>query len=212
MRITVLGGTGYAGAAIVREAVARGHQVTVLSRSAAEPLDGVTHLRGSVLEPADRAAALEGAEVLVSAISPRGEMAGRTRGALARLADEAAAAGARLGVLGGAGSLQVSEGGPRLVDGPDFPDAFREEALEMAGVLEDLRSRRDALDWFYLSPAAGFGAHAPGEARGRYRTGGDVLLTDETGASTLSAPDLALAVLDEIERPTHSRARFTVAD
>jgi uncharacterized protein len=32
-RITVIGGTGYAGSAIVAEAAARGHQVTALSRS-----------------------------------------------------------------------------------------------------------------------------------------------------------------------------------
>lgn len=36
-RITVIGGTGYAGSAIVAEAAARGHEVAVLSRSAPEP-------------------------------------------------------------------------------------------------------------------------------------------------------------------------------
>ena len=32
-RIAVIGGTGYAGSAIVAEAAARGHQVSALSRS-----------------------------------------------------------------------------------------------------------------------------------------------------------------------------------
>ncbi|WP_194922416.1 NmrA family NAD(P)-binding protein, partial [Catenulispora rubra] len=41
--ITVIGGTGYTGSHIIREAAARGHQVTSLSRSLpAEQLPGVT--------------------------------------------------------------------------------------------------------------------------------------------------------------------------
>jgi hypothetical protein len=32
-RITVLGGTGYAGSAVVREAVRRGHEVVAVSRT-----------------------------------------------------------------------------------------------------------------------------------------------------------------------------------
>ena len=49
--ITVLGGTGYTGAAIVSEALKRGHSVTVVSRSAPEsPVDGVTYVTGSALD------------------------------------------------------------------------------------------------------------------------------------------------------------------
>ena len=46
---------------------------------------------------------------------------------------------------------------------------------------------------------------------GTYRLGGDVLLRDADGVSTISAADLALAVLDEVETPAHRRARFTAA-
>jgi hypothetical protein len=51
---------------------------------------------------------------------------------------------------------------------------FKAEAAEMDGVLEDLRGSDPAVNWFYVSPAAGFGAWAPGEATGSYRTGGDI--------------------------------------
>jgi putative NADH-flavin reductase len=34
---------------------------------------------------------------------------------------------------------------------------------------------------------------------------------DESGKSMISVEDLAVAVLDEIEQPQHSRQRFTVA-
>ena len=138
-------------------------------------------------------------------------MEGRLRPAIAELAAEAAAAGVRLGVVGGAGSLQQSEGGPLVMDGPDFAEAVKPEASEMGGVLEDLRAAPEGLDWFLVSPAAVFGAWAPGEYRGAYRVGGDVLLTDENGESTISGADFGVAVVDEIETPKHRRTRFTVA-
>lgn len=114
-------------------------------------------------------------------------------------------------MVGGAGSLLVAEGGPQLVETDGFPDAFKSEAAELAGVLGDLRAREDALDWFFVSPASSFGAWAPGEATGVYRIGGDVLLVDENGQSRISGADLALAIVEEIEKPAHHRVRFSVA-
>jgi putative NADH-flavin reductase len=211
-RITVIGGTGYTGGHIVRQASARGHEVTSVSRSVpAEPAEGVRYVTGSLLDDGTLAAAASESDVVVAAVSPRGDMAGKVAPAYAELADAARAKGARLGVVGGAGSLLVAEGGPRLVDTPEFPEPFKLEALEFAGILDALREAPEDLDWFYLSPAAGFGAHAPGEATGRYRVGGDVLLTDDEGSSFVSGADLATALVDEIERPAHRRARFTVA-
>ncbi|HBX80597.1 MAG TPA: hypothetical protein DEG88_00415, partial [Propionibacteriaceae bacterium] len=72
-RITVLGGSGYAGAAVVAEAAKRGHEVTSVSRSAVEaPVGGVDYVVGSALDAdllnnvtADR-------DVVVVALSPRG--------------------------------------------------------------------------------------------------------------------------------------------
>jgi putative NADH-flavin reductase len=58
---------------------------------------------------------------------------------------------------------------------------------------------------------ASFGAHTPGEATGRYRTGGDVLLADADGNSNISGADYAKAFVDEIEQPEHRRQRFSVA-
>jgi len=50
-RIVVIGGTGYAGTHIAREAVSRGHEVTVISRSTPDaPIDGVRYVQGSVLD------------------------------------------------------------------------------------------------------------------------------------------------------------------
>ncbi|MDR2381987.1 MAG: NAD(P)H-binding protein [Bifidobacteriaceae bacterium] len=214
-QITVLGGTGYAGAAIVAEAVRRGHEVTAVARhrpTGAAAIAGASYLEGSVTEPAFLDAAIGKTDVVISALSPRGPMLGQVRRVnreLIRMADMLWQF--RLGVILGAGSLTAVPGGPPLAAGPDFPAAFKPEADEMAGVLQDLKSSPAGVDWFGVSPAPAFGAFAPGEAKGFYRTGGDVVLVDDSGFSYISAPDLALAVLDEIDRPAHKRQRFTVA-
>ncbi|MGV1004722.1 MAG: NAD(P)-dependent oxidoreductase [Candidatus Nanopelagicales bacterium] len=211
-RITVIGGTGFAGRYIVAEAAARGHQVTVVSRqSRALPVEGVTYIAGDVLDPGVLEQTVSGADVAVEALSPRGELEGRLGEVVRTLADLAAAAGVRLGVVGGAGSLLVAEGGPTVAESADFPEEFRPEAAELAGVLADLRETDNALDWFFLSPAAGFGSWNPGVHTGVFRLGGDVLLTDAEGNSNISGADLAQAVVDEIERPAHHRERFTIA-
>lgn len=213
-RITVLGGTGYAGNQIVTAAAGRGHQVVSYSRHApAAPIDGVEYRTGDIQDDAVLAEAFEGADVVVVALSPRGELegAGKLRAVAARVAELARSSGTRLGVVGGAGSLLVAEGGPRLADTAAFPAAVRPEALEMDGVLQDLRASDPELDWFLVSPAGGFGPWAVGEATGTYRVGGDVLLVDEAGGSQISGPDFADAFVTEIEHPEHRRARFTVA-
>lgn len=210
--ITIIGGSGYAGAHIAEAAAVQGLIVTSMSRSeSAKQLANVTYALGSLLDPADRARALSGADVVIVAVSPRGNMAGQVRPAIAALATEAAAAGVRLGVIGGAGSLEQSPGGPLVMSDPGFPAEIRPEATEMGGVLDDLRAAPEALDWFYVSPAGDFGPWAAGEYRGEYRVGGDVLLTDDAGVSAISGADFGVAVIDEVEQPTHRRSRFTVA-
>jgi putative NADH-flavin reductase len=107
-------------------------------------------------------------------------------------------------VVGGAGSLEVAPG-TRLIDLPDFPEAYRLEASKGAEFLDTLR-QETTLDWTFLSPSAEF---VPGERTGKFRLGGDQLLSTEQG-SRISFEDYAIALVDEIERPAHSRQRFTV--
>lgn len=212
-RVTIIGGSGYAGSHIAEAAAVRGFAVTSVTRGeVAQQIAGVTYTRGSILDPADRASWIAGSDVVIVAISPRGDMAGETRRAIAELAAEvAAASGVRLGVVGGAGSLLQAPGGPRVMDGPEFPAEIQTEAAVMGDVLEDLRATPEQLDWFYVSPAGGFGPWAAGEYTGEYRLGGDVLLTDAEGNSNISGADFGVAVVNEIETPEHRRQRFTLA-
>ncbi len=50
----------------------------------------------------------------------------------------------------------------------------------------------------------------PGERTGKFRLGGDQLLVDSAGLSRISVQDFAVAMIDELENPTHIRKRFTV--
>jgi putative NADH-flavin reductase len=211
-RMTVLGGTGYSGAAVVAEAARRGHEVRAYSRTAPpEPVEGVTYETASVLDADVRRAGVEGSDVVFVALSPRGDMEGRVEGVVddyVRLADDA---GVRLGVLGGASSLLVAEGGQRVLEAFPPPAEVRSEIETGIALLEALRQAPASLDWFYLSPPLEYGAWSPAPATGSYRTSGDVLLTGPDGRSTISAADLAVAVVDEVERPQHRRQRFHVA-
>jgi putative NADH-flavin reductase len=209
-RIAVIGGTGYAGRNIVAEAVSRGHTVVSVARTVpAERVEGATYVEGTILDVPGLVAELEGVEVVVSTIPARGDMVGKVRPGVAELV-AALPSTVRVGVIGGAGGSLLAEGGPRLVDLDSFTEEYKPEALEAIGVLEDLQTTDADRDWFYIHPAGGFGAWNPGERTGTYRDGGDVLVTDADGESYISGPDLAVAVVDEIENPKHSRERFTV--
>jgi uncharacterized protein len=211
-RITVLGGTGHGGEAVVREAVRRGHAVTSYSRrQPVEPVEGATYVIGSLLDDELLARAVRDTDVVFDALSPRGDMEGLVEGLFARLLKLADAEGVRLGVLGGVSSLFASEGGPRLIDVRETPAEILPEVLTGIAKLDMLKDSPGTLDWFYLSPAASFGAWIPQHVTGTYRTSDDVLLEDEDGNSEISGADLALAVLDEIEQPRHQRRRFHVA-
>ncbi|MGV8909182.1 MAG: NAD(P)-dependent oxidoreductase [Propionicimonas sp.] len=210
-RISVLGGTGYGGGAVVREAARRGHDVTAFSRTTPqEPVPGVTYVTGSVLDHDILERAAEG-DVVFEAVSPRGDMAGKVEDVFTQLIAVAEKSGTRLGVLGGVASVLVSPGGPRLFDVSTLaPEVLPEVELGLFK-LEALRESGEALDWFYVSPAAEFGAWVPSVETGSYRISDDVLLTGPDGKSEISAGDLAIAVLDEVENPAHPRSRFHVA-
>ena len=210
--IVIFGGTGYAGGNIAREAASRGHQVISYSRTApAEQAEGVEYRTGSLTDDAVLAQAATDADDLVVATHGADVGGSPLVDHVGRLTSAAIEHGARLSFVGGAGSLHVAKGGPRLIDTPDFHEDWKPEALSHAKVLDALRSGPEELDWFYVSPAALFGSFAPGETTGSYRLGGDELVTDAEGNSEISGTDFALAYVDEIEQGKHPRQRFTVA-
>ena len=140
-------------------------------------------------------------------------MAGTVEGVLKGLASRLEGTATRLAHIGGASSLLVEAGGPRLWDvtKDHVPDEVRPEIETGLAILDDFRATPESLDWFYVSPPENFGSGVPAPVKGEYRLGGEVLVRDEAGESTISAADFALAVVDEIDKPAHHRKRFTAA-
>ncbi len=199
-RIALIGATGNVGTRILNELVSRNHQVTAIVRdpSKVPARARVTAARGDVADPAGLAEVLKGHDAVVSSVrfldTDPAALVGAVRASGVK----------RYLVVGGAGSLFVAPG-QRLVDQPDFPAAYKDEATKGADFLDALRGVSD-LDWTFISPSALF---VPGERTGKFRLAKDELLVSEKG-STISYEDYAVALVDEIEKPAHVRARFTV--
>ena len=107
--------------------------------------------------------------------------------------------------MGGAAGLEVAPG-VRLIDSPDMPLWVKPGALATINALDQLRQESE-LEWSYLSPSADL---KPGQRTRQFRLGHDQLLVDATGQSWISVQDYAVAMINELERPTRVRQRFTV--
>jgi putative NADH-flavin reductase len=214
MRITVFGAAGGVGSRVVIEALDRGHEVTAVVRRTGHRHDGARVRTGDAADAGEVARLSAGQDVVIAATRPapgREQELAATAAALLTGVGRTGPppAGARLLVVGGAATLTVPGArGGTVVDEPDFPADWRPIALACAEQLAVCRAAGDGVDWAYLSPPA---LLEPGERTGAYRTGTDTLLVDDSGRSAISMEDLAVALLDEAERPAHRGRRFTVA-
>jgi len=209
-RIVVIGGTGYGGAAVVAEAVKRGHEVVAVSRNApAEPVEGATYAVGSALDKDFVREVVSGADAVVTAVPARGDMIDKLDEAVANIIEAADAAGARLVTIGGFSVLRPASDAPRFIES-GVSEAYVVEATAGWRLLQALEASPESLDYVYVSPAAKFGAFAPGETTGSYRLGGEVAILDENGSSYISSGDLAIAVVDLVENGEHKRRHVSV--
>ena len=168
----------------------------------------MTALGTDVLDQARLAAQLQGSEAVISAFSGHAQsdvFDYYMRGIRSIIAAVKQAGVPRLLVVGGAGSLETAPG-KQLMDGPDFPAAYRATAEGARQALGLLR-QEPTLDWTMLSPSAEI---APGQRSGKFRLGHDQLLVAADDGSHISVEDYAVAMIDELEQPAHARQRFTV--
>ncbi|WAL65071.1 NAD(P)H-binding protein [Amycolatopsis cynarae] len=225
MEIGIFGASGVIGGRVLEEAVSLGHRVRAFTRAESRiPAEtgAVTWRVANVVDPDEVAAAIAGLDVVVNAINTgndvpetianAGTLPAAARTLLTALEQHPAT---RVIVVGGAGSLEVRPG-LQLVD----VEGFAERLPDSLGVPEEyvkvVLAHREALNlyrlsnrnWTYVSPSAGL--VQPGERTGRFRMGGNQLLVRADGTTGISAEDLAVAILDEIEFPRHIQRRFTV--
>ncbi|MER6099197.1 NAD(P)H-binding protein [Streptomyces sp. NPDC001728] len=210
--IIVFGAGGRVGRAAVAEAVARGHRVTAVVRDPSKYADlagsPVMLVQGDVTDPASVAALAAGHDAAVNA-SARLDVSSEeyfTAAAKALMAGLGEAGVRRLLVLGIATTLET-EPGVRIMDAPEFPEQWR--LFSQGHVAEFALLSAEAgpeLDWLMVVPGQDLDAEA--EVTGGYRTAVGTVIE---GPGRIAHRDLALALLDEIERPRHSRVQLAVS-
>lgn len=226
VEIGIFGATGVIGSRVVAEATQRGHRVTAFTRDAARiPAEqsGVHWRVADWLDADSIATAITGADVVISAVNAGRDIADTitnasdfVTGAQAMVRALERQPRVRVIAVGGAGSLEVAPGRQLVDTGADFTRTLTEVLEVPADYIDVVRALRDSLNvyrlsnrhWTYLSPSAG--RIEPGERTGRFRIGGDQLLSPAPGAGDISAEDIAVALLDEAEQPRFVQRRFTV--
>jgi uncharacterized protein len=216
LTIVVYGGNGAIGSRIVNEALARGHNVTVVDRNT-RPVEGphADHakvIKGDALDPQDIAKNIAGADVVVSSVvvrpAPTPDFALKiVQSMVTALRTQTSGRKTRLLDVGGASSLYNAEG-KRIIDTlpAGMVESSRGEVRSAVDALDWLRTVKD-VSWTFLSPSMSI---MPGTRTGKFRLGTEQLIVDAKGNSAISMEDYAVAMLDEMENPRHVNARFTV--
>ncbi len=201
MRIALIGATGNVGTKILDEALSRGHEVTGIARHTEKlkARKGLTPKQADLADEKKLAEAVRGHDAIVVSVRYQ------NNDVLKSFAAAKAAGVKRVVLVGGAASLEASPG-VRLLDTPGFPAEIKIEAQPAAEALNRVRQEK-TLDWTFVSPSIML---VPGQRTGKFRIGGEQVLKDAKGDSRISQEDLAVAILDELEKPRHIRKRFTV--
>ena len=196
MRLLVIGATGGTGRELVRQALARGHEVRALVRDPAKAgsLDARAEVaRGDVLDPASLAAAVRGREAVLSALGTR--KLGRrpttlfsdgTRNLIGAMRAEGAR---RLVCVTGIGAGESRGHGPWWYDRLVLPLLLDEIYKDKTRQEELIRG--SGLDWVIVRPAILTNGPATGSARA---------VTDLAGSrfSKVSRADVAAFMLDQL--------------
>lgn len=212
MKIAIIGATGFVGPKVVTEALNRGHEVTAFARQP-EKLD-IEH-ENLIKQSADindteiLANLLVGHDAVISTFN-----AGWTNpdlyNAFLNGSRSIQSAVKQSGVkryifVGGAGSLEIKPG-VQLVDTPHFPAEYKAGATAARDYLNELRKETE-LDWTFLSPAINL---HPGTRTATFRLGTEQPVFNAEGKSEISVEDLAVALVDEVEKNEFVKARFTL--
>ncbi|MBE9660542.1 NAD(P)-dependent oxidoreductase [Mucilaginibacter myungsuensis] len=212
MKIALIGATGYTGTAVLNEALSRGHQVTAIARNPDKITvtnDNLTLKAVDIYDADALAEALTGHDAVSSSFNAGWGnpdlYADFIKGSETIQAATKKAGVKRLLVIGGAGSLYLPDGS-QLVDSTEFPAEWKEGATAARDYLNILKNETK-LDWTFLSPAINL---HPGTRTGVFRLGTDNPVFNEQGKSDISVEDLAVALVDELEKGQFIKQRFTL--
>ncbi|CAO3607854.1 unnamed protein product [Mucor fragilis] len=207
VNVAIIGASGRAGQAILKESLERGFKVTAIVRNKSKISQDVPVIEKEALSLTQED--LKDFDVVVNAFGgpPVGHedehiKVGRV------LINALKNTNTRLIVVGGAGSLYVDEDNKiRLLETEAFPKQYLATATAQGENLNELRASTD-LKWTFISPAAFFDPE--GARSGEYKTSDDKFILNSKNESYISYADYAIALVDEIEHPKHPNARFAV--
>jgi putative NADH-flavin reductase len=206
MKIGVIGATGKAGSLIAKEAYNRGNEVTAIVRDKSrlrtknykvieksifyltkddvKDFDAVVNAFGTPFNKNLEYLHLTTVRCLIDLFEQLPEV--------------------RFIMVGGAGSLYTDKSmAHRVVEG--IPKEWAGVPTYMAKGLELLRASK--VNWTYFSPAKEF--DPKGARTGKYTLGTEYVILNEDGESYLSYEDYAVAMMDELEKKSFVRKRFT---
>lgn len=212
-KVVLIGGSGFAGSAILKELLKRGHEVTAIARHPEKITVKDQHLnivKGDVADTELLVSICKGKDAVISAYNPgwnNPHMYEDTLKNYPLILKAAKLAGVkRLLCVGGAGTLFCAPG-VRVIDSGVIPEAIMGGVKSLGEFyLNTLMNEKD-IDWVFFSPA---GVLEPGEATGHFRLGKDNLLVDANGKSHITVGDYAVAMVDELEQEKHHQERFTI--
>lgn len=211
--VLLIGGSGFVGSAILKELLDRGYKVTTLVRNPDKitiKSPDLTVVKGEVSDFDEIKKLATGKDAVISAYNPgwsNPNIYEETLKNYPRILDAVKAAGVkRILIVGGAGTLFVAPG-VRVVDTGVIPEAIMGGVKSLGEFYLNTLMPEKEIDWVFFSPA---GEIAPGEKTGKYRLGKDDLIVDENGKSRISTGDYAAAMVDELEKPTRHKERFTI--
>lgn len=212
MKIGIIGASGMAGQAVYKEALKRGHQPVGIVRNEGQALSLLGSEASLMIKDAFLLTKeeLESFDVVVNAFAAAParaylhvDLAARLT-ALLRETEKP-----RLFFILGAGSLLDQEEHPFVETLKKTPGAEDWISIPVNQFKElQFLQNVDDVNWVGVSPSAEF---IPGEAR-RPVLGQNHLLTASDSKSHVTSGTMAAAILDEIEKPSHKRERFTVSD
>ncbi|MEU3764723.1 NAD(P)H-binding protein [Amycolatopsis keratiniphila] len=212
--IVIFGAGGRAGRRAVAEAVSRGYLVTAAVRDPGRHADlagdNVALVAADVTDADDVAKAAAGHDAAISSVY-RADLPSREYypAAAHALIDGLGRAGVGRLVVVGVGSALEIEPGVAFHDQPGWPPEHREFSLGHTAELEVFRASGGGLDWVIVAPPPVMLDEHAGRT-GEYRSGDHRVLPREADTKPFSYADLAVALVDEIERPAHSKSMVAV--
>ena len=208
MKIAILGANGNVGSVLVDEALSRGYEVLALVKDKNNYVvkEGVEVKEVDALSKDTLVNGFKDIKIAVSAFGPKAGFENDLVVATRNLIDAAKSAKVdRFLMVGGAGSLLVSEGVILAVSGV-LPADWLPVVNAHVEALNVIKKETD-LNWTVLRPSSLFG---PGERTGKFRLGTDYLLVDSEGNSHVSFQDYAVALFDELDNSAFIKKAFTV--